>query len=64
MAHVLVGRVTPCAPQPASDLPNGAHGVTRPTALRNLFVSVLGILGRNTMAISGLRFTVSILASA
>src|SRR5947208_10662613 len=26
-----VGRVTPCAPQPASDLPNGAHGVTRPT---------------------------------
>ena len=27
----LVGRVTPCAPQPSSDLPNGAHGVTRPT---------------------------------
>src|SRR6266566_560753 len=27
----LVGRVTPCAPQPASDLPNGAHAVTRPT---------------------------------
>jgi SAM-dependent methyltransferase len=27
-----VGRVTPCAPQALSHLPNGAHGVTRPTA--------------------------------
>src|SRR5438046_8095202 len=30
----LVGRVTPCAPPPASNLPNGAHGVTRPTGPR------------------------------
>ena len=28
----LVGRVTPCAPQMAKGFPNGAHGVTRPTA--------------------------------
>ncbi len=37
-----VGRVTPLAPQPAGNLLNGAHGVTRPTRLRDLFVSVLG----------------------
>ncbi len=36
-----VGRVTPCAPQPATGFPNGAHGVTRPTLLRNLIVTVL-----------------------
>src|SRR6185369_5094814 len=27
-----VGRVTPCAPPPATIYPNGAHGVTRPTS--------------------------------
>src|SRR6266699_795151 len=36
-----VGRVTPCAPRPADSFPNGAHGVTRPTTSRNLFVTVL-----------------------
>ena len=36
----MVGRVTPCAPG-GSALPNcGAHGVTRPTMLRNSFASV------------------------
>src|SRR5437879_8587484 len=37
-----VGRVTPCAPRSADSFPNGAHGVTRPTTSRNLFVTVLG----------------------
>src|SRR6266568_619144 len=36
-----VGRVTPCAPRSADSFPNGAHGVTRPTTSRNLFVTVL-----------------------
>ena len=36
-----VGHVTPCAPRPASTLANGAHGVTRPTTLRNLLRAVL-----------------------
>src|SRR6266536_5621064 len=35
-----VGRVTPCAPRSADSFPNGAHGVTRPTTSRNLFVTV------------------------
>src|SRR6266700_2511698 len=39
-----VGRVTPCAPRSADSFPNGAHGVTRPTTSRNLFVTVLGAL--------------------
>ena len=38
-----VGRVTPCAPQSATNFPNGAHGVTRPTLCRNLFVTVLAV---------------------
>jgi hypothetical protein len=29
----LVGRVTPCAREAAINVPNGAHGVARPTAL-------------------------------
>src|SRR6266567_896665 len=37
-----VGRVTPCAPRSADSFPNGAHGVTRPTTSRNLFVTELG----------------------
>ncbi len=36
-----VGRATPCAPRSADSFPNGAHGVTRPTTSRNLFVTVL-----------------------
>ncbi len=36
-----VGRVTPCAPRSADSFPNGAHGVTRPTKSRNLFVTLL-----------------------
>ncbi|MCW5555530.1 MAG: hypothetical protein KIS67_25630 [Verrucomicrobiae bacterium] len=36
-----VGRVTPCAPQSTARWLNGAHGVTRPTTLRNLLVAAL-----------------------
>src|SRR6266702_3239088 len=35
-----VGRVTPCAPFGRSLAGCGAHGVTRPTRLRSLFVTV------------------------
>ena len=31
--NLQVGRVTPCAPQDRACHPDGAHGVTRPTAL-------------------------------
>ena len=31
--NLQVGRVTPCAPQDRAWHPDGAHGVTRPTAL-------------------------------
>ena len=54
-----VGRVTPCAPQPAHRFPNGAHGVTRPTLSRNLFVTVLVTAfalmwsGCNTVPVTG-----------
>src|SRR5438309_580592 len=33
VAAAAVGRVTPCAPQLEATSSNGAHGVTRPTAL-------------------------------
>ncbi len=36
-----VARLTPCAPRSADSFPNGAHGVTRPTTSRNLFVTVI-----------------------
>ena len=39
-----VGRVTPCAPRSADSFPNGAHGVTRPTTFRNMFVTVLVLM--------------------
>ncbi|MBI4327350.1 MAG: VCBS repeat-containing protein, partial [Chloroflexi bacterium] len=38
-----VGRVTPCAPQSATELLDGAHGVTRATMLRNLLVTALAV---------------------
>ncbi len=41
-----VGRVTPCAPRSADSFPNGAHGVTRPTTSRNLFVHTDGSSGK------------------
>src|SRR6266536_866444 len=44
-----VGRATPCAPRSADSFPNGAHGVTRPTTSRNLFVTVLA-QGATTVA--------------
>ena len=51
MAHKsrnMVGRVTPCAPQPGSEVPNGAHGVTRPTVFRNLIATALATFARKT----------------
>ena len=36
-----LGRVTPCAPFGKLSADRGAHGVTRPTTSRNLFVTVL-----------------------
>ncbi len=41
-----VGRVTPCAPQPARRLPNGAHGVTRPTRHAPQDVTILHCVAR------------------
>src|SRR6266700_590051 len=38
-----VGRVTPCAPFGRSLAGCGAHGVTRPTKLRGLFVTALAV---------------------
>jgi hypothetical protein len=38
-----VGRVTPCAPQPALELVDGAHGVTRPALQWNLLAPVLAV---------------------
>ncbi len=40
-AREWVGRVTPCAPPAAAQLPNDAYGGTRPTLWRSLLVAVL-----------------------
>jgi hypothetical protein len=37
------GRFTPCVTRPGHHPPNGAHGVTRPTKLRNLFGALLSL---------------------